>query len=98
MELMRKDEGFNGLFSSAKQNIPDFKAFEDLLEIAFSPNISKSSIHFFVVAGNFSKRLGEHRQKRWREGLWGSLQDLEKGLVPWAEERNRKRTFLGSYH
>lgn len=36
MEFLRKDEAFNGLYSLwSKQNVIDFKTFEDFVEISF---------------------------------------------------------------
>ena len=61
MELVRQDEGFHGLYSLwAKQNIPYFEAFEDLLEIAFSQTLATvRGIHLLVVSRELqAKDLG----------------------------------------
>lgn len=58
---MRKDEGFNGLFSSGLSKTSQIlRHLRDLLEIAFSPNISRvRGIHFLVVARELqAKDLG----------------------------------------
>ena len=97
MELVRKDEGFNGLYSfglsKTSQILRHLRIFWKLL----FPKHSKTKGHSFACCckGTSGKRLGSIDKKDGERGLWEGLQDLEQGVVLWAKAGNRKEDISG---